>query len=131
MNRIIGTALIKLADNLDKRGFTVEATVIDNIIKEAMDFTSITPVLETKPLNDRELQRAIRLSISAEHDAIHSYELIADSIEDEKIKKIFQDIANEEKVHVGEFERVLQTLDTKDASFVEEGNIEVLEMLEE
>ena len=92
-----------------------------------MDFTSIKPILaEAKPLESRELERALRLSISAEHDAAHLYEAIADSTKNEKIKALFQDIANEEKVHVGEFEQLLNTLDKKNEKLVEEGRVEAM-----
>lgn len=121
--------LVKLADKLDHKGFFKEADLIDKTVL-AMDFTSVSPVLETdKPLNDRELARAVRISIAAEHDATHFYELVADLVEDNNIKKLFQDIANEEKVHVGEFEKVLQTLDKDNNSYVEKGKTEATEKL--
>lgn len=96
--------------------------------KDAMEFTGIEPLLHPgKKLNDREIARALRLSISAEQDAIHLYELMADCIEDADIKKMVQDIANEEKVHVGEFLRLLHYIDKEDKSFLEEGKKEVQE----
>lgn len=95
-----------------------------------MDFTSIKPILtQPKPLESRELERAIRLSISAEHDAAHLYETIADSVKSEKVKKLFQDIANEEKVHIGEFEQVLNTLNKKNKELVEEGKDEAMKKM--
>ena len=93
-----------------------------------MDFTGINSLIEKK-LNDREVQRAIRLSISAEQDAVHLYELISDSISDDKMKKLFQDIANEEKVHIGEFQAILQKLDKNDKPMVEKGNKEAIEKI--
>jgi len=122
--------LVELADNLDRQGLVKEAAQIDKFIS-AMDFTSVSPILDTdKPLNERELQRAIRIAIAAEHDAASFYELMADLTEDANMKKLFQDISNEEKVHVGEFERALETLDTENASHVEKGIQEAIEKLE-
>jgi hypothetical protein len=91
----------------------------------AMDFTSLAPVLENgETLNDRELQRALRIAIAAEHDAASFYELIADSTDDPNIKELFNDVAAEEKVHTGEFEKLLQDIDVEDESLVEEGRDE-------
>jgi hypothetical protein len=98
--------------------------------KEAIDFSSIAPILTPEnELDKRELARAIRLSISAEQDAVHLYELLADASSDEKVKKILQDIADEEKVHEGEFQRMLQEIDKSNAGFISEGEKEVEEML--
>ena len=93
-----------------------------------MTFTDVSPVI-SKKFNDRELSRAIRIAIAAEHDAVHTYEIIADSISDEKMKKLFQDIANEEKVHVGEFEALLQKLDKTDDKLLNDGKKEALDKI--
>lgn len=96
--------------------------------KKAVDFTDINPtIIPQKEMSPREIARAIRLSISAEHDAAHLYEVIADSTTDERVKKVMQDIANEEKVHVGEFEKLLGLIDKEDPGFIEEGKKEVEE----
>jgi rubrerythrin len=93
-----------------------------------MDFTNLSTISSPKRfLNNRELERALRLSICAEHDATQLYESMADSVQDEKLKKLFQDIANEEKVHVGEFEKILQSLDKTDEKLVEKGKDEAAE----
>jgi len=98
--------------------------------KKAMDFSSIAPLLGPgKKLTPEEIARACRLSISAEHDAVHLYELIADAV-DEKVAKVFRDIAREEKVHVGEFSRLLKEYDPEDKEALEKGTKEVEEMYE-
>lgn len=100
--------------------------------KEAIDFSEINSLIQPgKSLNNRELARAIRLSISAEHDAVHLYELIADSTTNVFVRKIMQDVANEEKVHVGEFEKLLSVIDVEDTEFIEEGKNEVEEIMTE
>jgi len=99
--------------------------------KEGMDFSSISQMITPdKKLDERELARVIRLSISAEHDAVHLYELIADSSDDDSIKKVFQDVANEEKVHVSEFSELLSKFDKEDKKFMEEGKKEVSELID-
>lgn len=95
-----------------------------------MDFTSIKPILAAgKPMESRELERAVRIGIAAEHDAAAFYETIADSTKNEKIKELFQDVANEEKVHIGEFEQVLKILNKKNEEFVTEGKGEAMKKM--
>ncbi|MFH1290248.1 MAG: ferritin family protein [Nanoarchaeota archaeon] len=76
-------------------------------------------------LDDRELIRAIRQSISAEYEAAHLYEAYADATNNSLAQKVFQDIANEEKVHVGEFMSVLEQIQPKEKDWLEQGKIEV------
>lgn len=73
---------------------------------------------------DRELARALRDAVIAEQEAIKQYEAFADATNNEQVKKTFQDIANEEKVHVGELQKHLDDLDS-DGKFLEEGKEEV------
>ena len=94
--------------------------------KEAMDFTSISALITPdKKLTDDEISRALKLSIAAELDASHTYELIADSVEDEHVQEVLRDIAAEEKVHIGEFTELLSTFDKDYDKSVEEGRNEV------
>lgn len=93
--------------------------------KEAMDFSGIGALIKpNKKLDDREVCRALRLAIAAEHDATHLYELMADSMDIESVKKILQDIANEEKVHVGELKYCLNRIDKSNEDFETEGEKE-------
>ncbi len=52
-----------------------------------------------------ELVRAIRINIAAELDAASLYEAHADATDSPLARKVLIDIANEERVHVGEFTR--------------------------
>lgn len=98
-------------------------------LKNSMDFSGIGNILQPgKILNDRELARAIRISIAAEHDAVHLYELIADCTSNALAKKVMQDVANEEKAHVGEFQKILSIIDPEDPKFFRDGVKEVEEM---
>lgn len=87
-------------------------------------------IKDVEVLNDKELARAIRMSISAEQEAIHLYEVYAEACKDNypEISKVFQDIADEEKVHVGEFEAVLSRVDADDVAKRREGEKEVEEL---
>lgn len=74
---------------------------------------------------DRELTRAIRDAIIGEEGAIKQYEAIADASDNEDVKKILQDIADEEKVHVGELQKLLSNLLPDEQDFLDEGAEEV------
>lgn len=98
--------------------------------KCAIDFSSISNTLQhNNNLSSREISRTIRLAIAAELDAIHLYELIADSTSYQNVKKVLQDIANEEKVHVGELSELLKTFDKDNQHFLNEGANETKEII--
>jgi rubrerythrin len=84
-----------------------------------------------RKLTHEELVRAIRLNIAAEHEAIHLYMAHAEAIDHPLAKKVLIDIANEERVHVGEFERLLEILTGDEETWVAEGREEVDEMAAE
>ena len=75
-----------------------------------------------------ELIEALRLSIIAELDAVNMYLQFARACSDEKVKKVFEDIAREEKTHVGEFLALLKNLDVEQASQLRVGEREVKEL---
>ncbi len=79
-------------------------------------------------LTTRELARAIRLALSAEEEAIHLYEALADAAAHPLARTVFQDIANEERVHAGEFQRVLGLLLDDEDAWMKAGAAEVDEM---
>ncbi|MEM1627661.1 MAG: family 1 encapsulin nanocompartment shell protein [Desulfurococcaceae archaeon] len=85
--------------------------------------------IPSKKLSREEVVEALRLSIIAELDAINLYLQLARSIEDEKIRKVFEDIAREEKTHVGEFLAVLKMLDKEQVEELEKGSKEVAELM--
>jgi len=71
---------------------------------------------------DREV---LRVGMIAELDAVSLYEQLAAMSEREDIKKVFMDIAKEEKTHVGEFETLLLKYDKEQEKELEEGKKEV------
>jgi len=74
-----------------------------------------------------ELIRAIRFMISAEYEAIQLYMQLAESTDDKLAQEVLIDIANEERVHAGEFLKLLYHLDPKEQEYYQEGFEEVEE----
>lgn len=68
-----------------------------------------------------ELLVEIRERLREEYDAINKYLSMVPHIGDQKIVDIIKDIANEEKVHVGELEAILYKLSPEEKSKVKEG----------
>ncbi len=83
-----------------------------------------------RKMTREELSQALRYAIIAELDAINLYIQFANATDDEKARKIFLDVAKEEKTHVGEFLELLLSLDPEQVKELEEGRKEVKEMLE-
>ncbi|MBF7097879.1 ferritin family protein [Alkalibacter mobilis] len=83
-----------------------------------------------KKLTDAELIRAIRFMISAEYEAIQLYMQLAESTDNELAIEVLKDIADEERVHAGEFLRLLHELAPDEAKFYQEGAEEVEEEIE-
>lgn len=71
----------------------------------------------------------LRAAIIAEYDAVNLYEQFAEAATNPDLKKLMLEVANEEKVHVGEFEEMLERLDPEHEDNVEEGEDEVKELL--
>ena len=84
-----------------------------------------------KKLTKEELIRAIRFSIAAEYEAIQLYEEIKESIENEAAIKILREIAEDEKVHVGNFLHLLKLIAPDEEDFYKEGCAEAKEILSE
>ncbi len=78
-----------------------------------------------RKLTTEELIRAIRFAIAAEYEAIQVYTQIADSIDHKLAAEVLRDIANEERVHAGEFMRVLMELAPDEKNYYAEGAKEV------
>ena len=88
-------------------------------------FSGVAP---SRKLTDAELARALRLNLSAEDEAVHLYEAHADATDNELAQKVLRDIANEERVHMGEFQRLLSLLLDDEDRFLSEGAKEVDEI---
>jgi len=84
----------------------------------------------SRVLTDQELIRAIRFTIAAEYEAIQLYMQLAESTENQLAIEVLKDIANEERVHAGEFLRLLREICPDEEQFYREGAEEVEEEIE-
>ena len=71
----------------------------------------------------------IRTAMVGELDAISLYNQIAETSDNEEVKKILLSIAQEEKVHMGELQKLLDKLDPENKQSMEQGEEEAGEDL--
>ncbi len=86
---------------------------------------------DLKALEDKKDAELLRIGIIAELDAINLYEQLASLADNELIKRVFLDIAKEEKEHLGEFLKLLREHDSEISDALKEGAQEVKEMEKE
>jgi len=79
----------------------------------------------SKEMLDSEL---LRVGMIAELDAVSLYEQLAAATDNEDLKKVFLDIAKEEKTHFGEFQALLLKIDKEQVKELEKGKEEVDEL---
>ena len=82
-----------------------------------------------RKLTKEELVRAVRFMVAAEYEAVQLYMQLAESTDDKLAKDVLVDIADEERVHAGEFLRLLHHLAPDEQKFYDEGYEEVEEMM--
>jgi len=82
-----------------------------------------------RKLTHEELVRAIRFLVAAEYEAVQLYMQLAESIDNELAIEVLKDIADEERVHAGEFLRLLRHLEPNEEKFYVEGAEEVEEFI--
>jgi rubrerythrin len=83
-----------------------------------------------KKLTETELVRAIRFMVAAEYEAIQMYMQLAESTSNPLAIEVLTDIANEERIHAGEFLRLLRELSPDEQKFYTEGAQEVEEEIQ-
>ncbi|KQC04154.1 MAG: rubrerythrin [Methanoculleus sp. SDB] len=83
-----------------------------------------------RKVTHEELIRAIRFMVAAEFEAVQMYVQLAESTDNVLAQEVLRDIADEEKVHAGEFLRLLKELAPDEESFYEQGYREVEEEIE-
>jgi len=83
-----------------------------------------------KKLTDMELVRAIRFMVAAEYEATQLYMQLAESTDNKLAQKVLKDIADEERVHAGEFLRLLHELAPDEKKLYAQGAKEVEEMID-
>jgi len=92
---------------------------------------SFSGLTQNRKLTEQELIRAIRFMIAAEYEAIQLYMQLAEATDNQLAIAVLTDIADEEKVHAGEFLRLLKELDPDEEKFYREGAEEVEEEIED
>ena len=88
---------------------------------------SFSGLKKDRKLTEEELIRAIRFMIAAEYEAIQLYMQLAESTDHKLAQEVLKDIADEERVHAGEFLRLLKELAPDEEKFYTEGAKEVEE----
>jgi rubrerythrin len=78
-----------------------------------------------RKITKEELIRAIRFMIAAGYEAIQLYMQLYESTDNKLAQDVLKDIANEERVHAGEFLRLLKELAPDEEKFYKEGAKEV------
>jgi rubrerythrin len=80
-----------------------------------------------RKLTQAELIRAIRFMVAGEYEATQMYMQLAESTDNKLAVEVLKDIADEERVHAGEFLRLLRELAPDEEKFYAEGAKEVEE----
>lgn len=86
---------------------------------------SVPTEFNTDNPNDSDI---LRIAISAEQSAITLYNQLADVAQDDQLRNVLLDVAKEEKVHIGEFQTLLYSLDPEEYESHLEGEREVEEI---
>lgn len=84
-----------------------------------------------RKITKHELIQAIRLDIASELEAMFLYDAHAKATDDVFVKKVLEDIRDEEKAHVGELMTLLRYLDPNWQEMLDSGESEVKEVMEE
>ena len=92
--------------------------------------TPFSGLAHDQRINHEELIRAVRFMVAAEYEAVQLYMQLAESIDDKLAIEVLKDIADEERVHAGEFLRLLKELAPDEEEFYNEGAKEVEEEIE-
>ena len=92
--------------------------------------TSFSGLAHDRKLTHEELIRAIRFMIAAEYEAVQMYMQLAESTDNKLAIEVLKDIADEERVHAGEFLRLLKQLAPDEEKFYDEGAEEVEEEID-
>jgi rubrerythrin len=92
--------------------------------------TPFSGLANDRKLTKDELIRAIRFSIAAEFEAIQLYSQLAESTDNKLAVAVLKEISDEERVHVGEFNRLLNELAPDEKKFYASGAKEVEEKID-
>ena len=93
--------------------------------------TPFSGLANERKLTHEELVRAIRFLVAAEYEAVQMYVQLAESTDNKFAIAVLKDIADEERVHAGEFLKLLHYLAPEEAKLYEKGAQEVDGILSE
>jgi rubrerythrin len=82
-----------------------------------------------RPYTKDELIRALRKDLAAEEEAASLYTAHAEMCTDPEIKQVILDIADEERVHVGEFQELIDRLSADEEELIQQGRGEVQDQI--
>jgi len=83
-----------------------------------------------RKISRAELIQALRIDLSSELEAMFLYDAHAMATDIPLVRRVLQDIRDEEKAHAGELFALLRFLDPGTADFLLDGQKEVREMME-
>ena len=92
--------------------------------------SSFSGLANDRKLTHEELIRAIRFMVAAEYEAIQLYMQLTESTDNQLAIEVLKDIADEERVHAGEFLRLLKELAPDEEKFYTKGAREVEEEIQ-
>lgn len=92
--------------------------------------TPFSGLKKERKVTHEELIRAVRFMVAAEYEAIQLYVQLAESTDNKLAQEVLKDIADEERVHAGEFLRLLKELAPDEEKFYKKGAGEVEEEIE-
>jgi rubrerythrin len=84
-------------------------------------------LVNDRKLTEAELIRAVRFLVASEYEATQLYMQLAESTDNKLAVAVLKDIADEERVHAGEFLRLLHEIAPDEAKLYAEGAAEVEE----
>jgi hypothetical protein len=87
-------------------------------------------LVNKRKLTKDELIRTIRFAVASEIEAAQVYMQIAESTDNKLAGKVLKDVADEERVHIGEFLRLLSELAPDEEKFYANGAKEVEAFIE-
>jgi len=82
-----------------------------------------------RKLTHEELIRAVRFLVAAEYEAVQMYMQLAESVDNPFARAVLKDVADEERVHAGEFLKLLYHLAPDEEKLYKKGADEVDEIM--
>jgi rubrerythrin len=90
-----------------------------------------TGLARKRKLTKSEVVRAIRFAVASEYESTQVYMQLAESIDNKLVEKVLKSVADEERIQMGEFLRLIQEIAPSEKKFLSKGAKEVEEVIEE